>query len=100
MTLLKNFFIKPFTAKGCFWGTVDLLVKLTAAFVWVYLTGILVFLIMQSVRLDYSLLTQLWWFAYCFLIFFGASLLAYILMFMRDYAQEDDGLPEIKPLSE
>ena len=93
MTSLKNFFIKPFAAKGYFWGTVDLAVKLFASFVWIYLTGILISLILQSIRLDYSLTTQLWWAAYCFMIFFGASMLAYILVFMRDYNDPDGSDP-------
>ena len=97
MTFLKNFFIKPFSAKGLFWGTLDLLVKLCAAFVWIYVAGVLFFLMQESFRLDYSLTTQLWWFAYCFLIFFGASVLAYILIFLRDYNEE---VTEDLPVSE
>ena len=89
MTLLKNIFVKPFAAKGIFWGTVDVLVKVFASFIWIYLMGILVSLMLLSFKLDYSRMTQLWWFAYCFLIFFGASLLAYILVFMRDYNEEE-----------
>ena len=89
MTQLKNFFVKPFTVKGPFWGVVDLLVKAIAIFVWVYLMGILWQLIWQSVRLDYNPLTQLWWLSYCFFVFFGASLLAYITIFLRDYNEEE-----------
>lgn len=99
MTFLKNFFLKPYTAKGFLWGTVDVAVKLFASFVWLYLTGILVSLMMLSFKLDYSRLTQLWWFAYCFLIFFGASLLAYILVFLRDYNEEYE-TEEENPLAE
>lgn len=85
MSKLYRFFVRPFTAKGLVWGTADLCVKLLAAVTWVYLMCIQVSLVWQSVKLDYNSLTQLWWCAYAFLMFFGASLLAYILIFVRDY---------------
>ena len=88
MTLLKNLFVKPFAAKGPVWGVADVLVKLLAAFVWLYLMSILCQLMWESIQLDYNPITQLWWLAYCFLIFFGASWLAYIAIFMRDYNEE------------
>lgn len=88
MSKLNQFFFKPFAAKGLVWGCVDIAVKAVTLFVWVYLIGILGSLIGQTLRLDYNRLTQLWWFSYCFIIFFGASLLAYILLFVRDYNEE------------
>ncbi len=88
MTKLHQLFIKPFTAKGFVWGTVDLCVKALAFFIWAYLTYILLSLIGQSFALDYNPLTRLWWVSYSFLIFFGASLLAYIAVFVRDYNEE------------
>ncbi len=90
MTSIYHFFIKPFAAKGFVWGLVDLCVKIITAAVWAYLTWILVSLIQQSILLDYNRLTQLWWFSYCFLMFFGVSLLAYILLFVRDYGEENE----------
>lgn len=89
MTKIHHFFIKPFTAKGLVWGSVDLLVKTVTAVVWVYLMYIQVSLVWQSVKLDYNPFNQLWWFSYSFLMFFGASLLAYILLFVRDYDEEE-----------
>ena len=89
MTRLKHFFIKPFTEKGLVWGIADALVKLLAALVWCYLLYMVCALMWQSVRLDYNPITQLWWLSYCFLIFFGATLLAYIAIFVRDYNEED-----------
>lgn len=89
MTILKNFFIKPFTEKGLIQGTLDLIVKLIAISVWLYLVGILFHLMRQSFLFDYSRVTQLWWGAYCFVMFFGASLIAYILIFLRDYNEEE-----------
>ncbi|MBQ7907893.1 MAG: hypothetical protein IJ311_00080 [Elusimicrobiaceae bacterium] len=85
MSKLHSFFIKPFAAKGLLWGVVDLIVKALTIYVWVYLMCILGSLIWQSIQLDYNPLNQLWWFSYSFLMFFGASLLAYILLFVRDY---------------
>ena len=88
MTKLNQFFIKPFTAKGFFWGALDLLIKVCALVVWLYLVYILGALVWQSIQVDYNRFTQLWWFSYCFLMFFGGTLLAYILMFVRDYNEE------------
>ena len=85
MNKLYAFFIKPFSVKGLVWGLVDLLIKLFTLSVWVYLMCILGSLIWQSIKLDYNPINQLWWFSYCFLMFFGASLIAYILLFIRDY---------------
>ena len=94
MTWLQHFFIKPFTEKGITWGIIDALVKLIAAFVWCYLLCIVCSLMWESVHLDYNTLTQLWWLAYCFLIFFGASWLAYIAIFVRDYNEEEAEITE------
>jgi len=90
MNKLTYFFVQPFTEKGIFWGIIDALVKVITAFVWIYLFGILCSLMWESWILDYDPFTRLWWLAYCFLIFFGASLLAYIVFFVRDYPVEDD----------
>ena len=85
MTILHTMFIKPFTAKGFLWGLVDVIVKALTVIVWVYLMCIQLSLVWQSIQLDYNPMTQLWWFSYAFLMFFGGSLLAYILLFVRDY---------------
>ena len=89
MNILKSFFIKPFTVKGALWGTIDLIVKLAAVVLWVYLLTILGSLLTLSLRIDYNRMTQLWWCAYCFVMFFGASLLFYIVCFVRDYNDEE-----------
>lgn len=90
MTKLHTFFIKPFVKKGFLWGLADLLVKVLAMYVWVYILCILGSLIAETLRLDYNRLTNLWWFTYCFIIFFGATLLAYIVLFVRDYNEEEE----------
>ncbi len=99
--MLHQLFIKPFTQKGLWWGLTDICVKLLTIVVWVYLICIQVSLIWQSIQLDYNPLNQLWWFSYAFLMFFGASWLAYILLFVRDYNDEyeeteDSAAPEEK----
>lgn len=95
MTILHNLFVKPFTAKGLLWGLTDIVVKIITAVVWVYLMCIQVSLVVQSIKLDYNPVNQLWWFSYAFLMFFGASLLAYILFFVRDYNEEVEEEEEI-----
>ena len=96
MTILHTMFIKPFTAKGFLWGLVDVIVKTLTVIVWVYLMCIQLSLVWQSIQLDYNPMTQLWWFSYAFLMFFGGSLLAYILLFVRDYNEiyEDETAEE------
>ena len=88
MMRLQRFFTQPFTEKGIFWGIIDALVKLVALIIWADLTWIMCGVMHQSILLDYNPVTQLWWFSYCFLIFFGASWLAYIAIFVRDYNEE------------
>ena len=88
MTMLHQLFVKPFSVKGFWWGLTDLCVKVITIVVWVYLMCIQVSLVWQSIKLDYNPFTQLWWFSYAFLMFFGGSLLAYILLFVRDYNEE------------
>lgn len=88
MTILHTLFVKPFSAKGFWWGLTDIVVKVVTAIVWVYLMCIQVSLVWQSIKLDFNPVNQLWWFSYAFLMFFGASLLAYILFFVRDYNEE------------
>ena len=88
MTILPTLFVKPFTAKGFWWGLTDVAVKAVTIVLWVYLMCIQLSLVWQSIQLDYNPMNQLWWFSYAFLMFFGATLLAYILLFVRDYNEE------------
>ncbi len=90
MNILHTLFVKPFSAKGFVWGLTDVIVKALTIVVWVYLMCIQVSLVWQSLRLDYNPVNQLWWFSYAFLMFFGGSLLAYILLFVRDYNEEPE----------
>ena len=88
MQRILTFFKKPYTEKGIFIGTLDTLIKMVAFAVWCYLTYILSVLLLDSLLTDYNPLNKLWWFSYCFSIFFGATWLAYIALFVRDYNEE------------
>ena len=79
---------KPYHEKGIFIGTVDTLLKAVTAFVWIYLVYILSVLFLDSFLTDYNPINKMWWFSYCFSMFFGGTWLAYILLFVRDYNEE------------
>ena len=84
MQTLLTYLKRPFAEKGLIVGTLDLLLKLLAVWVWGYLAVILGSLFVESLVVDYNPMNKMWWFSYCFLIFFGASWLAYIVLFVRD----------------
>ncbi len=90
MQTLIAYLKKPYAEKGVFVGTFDLVLRLLALAVWVYVVIILGSLFIDSLRTDYNPLNKLWWFSYCFLIFFGASWLTYIVLFVRDYYGEEE----------
>ena len=83
--MLLSYLKRPYEEKGLIIGTLDLLLKLLAVFVWGYITVILCSLFFDSLLTDYNPLNKLWWFSYCFLIFFGATWLAYFVLFVLDY---------------
>ncbi len=89
MQTILTFIKKPYAHKGPVLGTCDLVLKAVVLCVWCYLTVILARLFIGSMLTDYNPLNKLWWFSYCFLIFFGASWLGYIVFFVRDYNDED-----------
>ena len=88
MQKVLSFFKKPYANKGLFVGTCDLILKAVVFFVWCYLTVVLARLFIVSMMIDYNPMHKLWWFSYCFLVFFGASWLSYIVFFVRDYNEE------------
>ena len=90
MQTLLAYLIKPYAEKGFIVGTFDLLLKLLTVFLWGYIAVILCTLFVDSMVLDYNPLNKLWWFSYCFLIFFGATWLAYIVLFVRDYYEPEE----------
>ena len=89
MQKLIAFIKRPYAEKGFIVGTFDTILKLAALFVWGYLAVVLGMLFMESMLLDYNPLNKIWWFSYCFLIFFGATWFTYIIFFVRDYTEED-----------
>ena len=89
MQKVLSFLKKPYTEKGPIIGTCDLLLKAVVLFVWCYLTVILVQLFVVSLLNDYNPMHKLWWFSYCFLVFFGATWLSYIVFFVRSYNDEE-----------
>ena len=88
MQRILAFFKKPYVEKGIILGTLDTMLKVVALVMWGYLTYILTVLFLDSLLTDYNPLNKLWWFSYCFSIFFGATWLAYIALFVRDYNEE------------
>ena len=90
MQTLRTYLKRPFAEKGLIVGTLDLLLKLLAVWVWGYLAVILGSLFVESLVVDYNPMNKMWWFSYCFLIFFGASWLAYIVLFVRDYSETEE----------
>ena len=89
MQKLIAFIKRPYAEKGFIVGTFDTILKLVALFIWGYLTVVLGMLFIESILVDYNPLNKMWWFSYCFLIFFGATWLAYIILLVRDYTEED-----------
>ncbi len=81
---------RPYEQKGFIIGAVDTCLKAVTLFVWGYLTMVLCALFFNSMMLDYNPMNKMWWFSYCFLIFFGATLLAYILLFVRTYNEDEE----------
>jgi len=90
MERIIEYFKRPYSEKGFFLGTCDLIIRFVAVFVWFYLLTILFRLVWDSLMVDFDPLMKMWWFSYSFLIFFGASWLTYILLFVRDYYGDDD----------
>ena len=89
MQAIISYLKKPYAEKGFIIGTFDSLLKLLALCVWGYLAVILGSLLWESLLTDYNPLNKLWWFSYCFFIFFGATWLSYIVLFVRNYNEED-----------
>ncbi len=90
MDKITMYFKKPYMEKGKWWSTVDWVVRAITVFVWCYVTTVLARLVWDSLLLDYNPMAKMWWFSYSFLILFGASWLAYIVLFVRDYYNKED----------
>lgn len=88
MQKILAFIKKPYEEKGMVLGTCDVVLKTVVLLIWCYLTVVLARLFIGSLLSDYNPLNKLWWFSYCFWIFFGASWLTYIVFFVRDYNED------------
>lgn len=85
MQKILSFVKRPYSEKGFVLGTCDLVLKVIVLFVWCYLTVLLARLFIGALLTDYNPVHKMWWFSYCFLMFFGVSWLSYIALFLRDY---------------
>ncbi|MBR2082950.1 MAG: hypothetical protein IJ876_08135 [Elusimicrobiaceae bacterium] len=90
MEKLKLYFKQPYEEKGVIRATLDLLLRAITAVVWVWLVCILANLFLDALIHSYNPALKLWWFSYCFIIFFGASWIAYIILFVRDYYSAEE----------
>lgn len=80
---------QPYQEKGIIRATLDLCLRFVTVVVWGYLMYILGNLLFDAIVRSYDPAMKMWWFSYCFIIFFGATWLAYILLFVRDYYGEE-----------
>ena len=90
MEKFKQYLLQPYAEKGVVLATIDLALRALTVAVWGYLMFILCGLLVQSFLLDYDPRAIFWWFSYCFILFFGASWLAYIMLFARSYYYADE----------
>ncbi len=81
---------QPYQEKGVIRATLDLGLRLVTVVVWGYLMFILGTLLIDAFVRSYDPAVKLWWFSYCFIMFFGATWLAYILLFVRDYYIDEE----------
>ncbi|MBR5151233.1 MAG: hypothetical protein IKW71_00150 [Elusimicrobiaceae bacterium] len=80
---------QPYAEKGFIRATLDMCLRVLTALVWGYLMFILWNLLFDALVRNYNPAMKLWWCSYCFIMFFGATWLAYILLFVRDYYGEE-----------
>ena len=85
MEKLKIYFKTPYEEKGAFKATLDMCLRALTVGVWGYLLVILSRLLVDALLHEYNPMLQLWWFSYCFIVGVGATWIAYILLFVRDY---------------
>ena len=89
MEKLKIYLKRPYEEKGIIKATLDLCLRFFTLGVWGYLMFILGRLLLDALLHEYDPLIKMWWFAYCFILFVGASWIAYIVLFLRDYYEEE-----------
>ena len=89
MQKIMEYIKQPYQEKGFIRATLDVCLRALTVIVWVYLMWILGHLLLDALLRNYDPAQKMWWCSYCFIIFFGATWLAYILLFVRDYYGED-----------
>ena len=85
MQKLMIYLKQPYEEKGFIRATLDLALRALTVIVWVYLMYILAHLLADALVRNYDPTQKLWWTSYCFIVGLGATWLAYILLFVRDY---------------
>ena len=89
MQKIMEYIKQPYQEKGLVRATLDVCLRALTVIVWVYLMWILGHLLLDALLRNYDPAQKMWWCSYCFIIFFGATWLAYILLFVRDYYGEE-----------
>lgn len=90
MQKMLIYFKKPYQEKGLIKATLDFLLRVLTLGVWAYLAFILGSLLIDALLHSYNPMIKVWWFSYCFTIFLGATWLAYIVLFVRDYYEAEE----------
>ncbi len=90
MQKLMAYIKQPYEEKGVIRATLDLGLRLLTVVVWGYLMFILGNLLFDALVRNYDPTMRFWWCSYCFIIFFGGTWLAYILLFVRDYYDHEE----------
>ena len=80
---------QPYQQTGFIRATLDLALRLLTVVVWGYLMYVLGHLLFDALVRNYDPVMKLWWCSYCFIIFLGATWLAYILLFVRNYYEAE-----------
>ncbi len=89
MQKLLFYFIQPYREKGLIRATLDLCLRGVTIVVWGALMWVLGDLLLDALVRSYDPVQKMWWCSYCFIIFFGASWLTYIVLFVRDYYEAE-----------
>lgn len=90
MNKVALYFALPYQEKGFIKATLDLILRAVTVFAWCWIASVLFRLCFDALLHNYSQLQKVWWSAYGFIILFGASWLAYIILFVRDYYQDEE----------
>ena len=90
MNKIILYFMLPYQEKGFIKATLDFILRAAVLAVWCWLVSVLGRLFIDALLHNYDPLQKVWWGAYGFVILFGASWLAYIMLFVRDYYQAEE----------